>query len=174
MLNRMQELKIRRRHRLRQKEISAIAERLDAILGTSTFTADDPVQMAEIYGLEQTVYILGDEIVAIEIEGQPFLYLKGIMKYGASKRFVTVDMGAVRFVTNGADIMGPGIVDGDRTVRAGDLVWVRDQRYGKPLAIGRSAVDGSEFGSKKPGKFIISLFHIGDRLWKLSEELSGK
>ena len=168
----MAELKIRRRHRLRQKEIVEIADTINSSLGTTTFSPDDPLQIAEIYGLEQKVYILGTEIVALEIEGSPFLSISGILRYGAARLYVTVDMGAVKFVANGADVMGPGIVDGDRKVRAGQVVWVKEEKYGKPLAIGRSLVEGSSFGSRSPGKFVQSLYYVGDRVWKLQEELS--
>lgn len=169
----LSEMRIRRRHRLRQKEVAELAGRLDTLLGTRTFNEADPVEIAEIYGVPQKVYMIGNEILALELDESPFLYLRGLIRYGASRRFVTVDMGAVRYVTNGADVMGPGIVDGDRSVQKGNIVWVREEKYSKPLAIGRCLVEGAEFGSKRPGKFISSLFWIGDRLWKFSEKISS-
>lgn len=168
----MAELKVRRRHRLRQKEVEELAADLNSTLGTSTFATDDPLQVAEIYGMEQKVYILGTEIVAMDIEGRPFLSISGLLKYGATRKYVTVDMGAVRYVANGADVMGPGIIDGDRDIKEGQTVWVREEKYSKPLAIGKSLVDGSLFGRKSPGKHVQSLFHVGDRVWKLQEDLS--
>lgn len=168
----MAELKIRRRHRLRQKEVEELASNIDESLGTRSFSPEDPIQVGEIYGLEQKVYILGTEIVALDIDGKPFLSISGLLKYGAKRKYVIVDMGAVKFVANGADIMGPGIVGGDREIAAGDAVWIREEKYGKPLAIGRSLVEGSEFGKKSPGKQVQSLFYVGDRVWKLQEDLS--
>ncbi len=170
----MTELKVRRRHRLRQKEVEEIAADLNKSLGTDTFSPGDPLQVAEVYGMEQKVYILGTEIVALEIGGKPFLSISGILKYGATKSYVTVDMGAVKYVANGADIMGPGIIDGDREVVPGQPVWVREEKFLKPLAIGKSLVDGKAFGQKSPGKQVQSLFYVGDRLWKLQEELSSE
>lgn len=168
----MADLKIRRRHRLRQKEVEELASALNSRLGTTTFGPDEPLQVAEIYGLEQKVYILGTEIVAMEIGDVPFLSISGLLKYGATRLFATVDMGAVKFVVNGADVMGPGIVGGDAEVQEGQVIWVREEKYGKPLAIGRSLVPGSMFGSKTPGKYVESLFYVGDRVWKLQEELT--
>ncbi|MEM3852057.1 MAG: PUA domain-containing protein [Methanomassiliicoccales archaeon] len=167
------ELRIRRRHRLREKEVEALAANLDNLMGTRTFSTRDKIEVAEVYGLEQSIFLLDNDIVAIEFKGGPFLYIAGILRYGATRRFVTVDMGAVPFVTNGADIMGPGIVDGDHAVREGETVWIRDVKYGKPLAIGSAIVNGDMFGTKKAGKFVLSHFHIGDRLWKLSQHLRG-
>ena len=169
----MAELKIRRRHRLRQKEIEEIARAIDASLDTRSFSPDDALQVAEIYGLEQKIYILGTEIVALEIDGKPFLSISGLLKYGAKRLYVTVDMGAVKYVANGADVMGPGIIGGDPDVRTGQTVWVREEKFGKLLAIGRSLVDGTVFGTRAPGKHIQSLFHVGDRVWKLQEEPAG-
>ena len=168
----MPELKIRRRHRLRQKEVEDIAAALNVSLGTQTFKSDDALQVAEIYGLEQKVYILGTEIVAMEIDGSPFLSITGILRYGATKAYVTVDMGAVKYVANGADVMGPGITDGDRSIVTGQTVWIREEKFLKPLAIGRCLVEGSMLGKKSPGKHVQSLFYVGDRVWKLQEELS--
>lgn len=168
----MTDLKVRRRHRLRQKEVEEIAAAIDSVLGTRTFSPDDPLQVAEVYGLEQKVYILGNEIVALEIEGKPFLSISGLLKYGASRMYVTVDMGAVKYVANGADVMGPGIVDGDSSIKEGQTIWVRDEKHSKPLAVGKSLVEGGVFGKKMPGKHVQSLFYVGDRMWRLQEELS--
>ncbi|MBX8631997.1 MAG: RNA-binding protein [Thermoplasmata archaeon] len=166
--------RIRRRHRLRQKDVASLASDLDGKLGTRTFGDGDPVEVAEVYGLEQNVYILNSEIVAVEIQGEPFLSLPGLLRYGATKRFITVDSGAVKFVVNGADIMGPGVVGGDAAVESGMVIWVREEKYGRPLAIGRSTVSGASFGRKEKGRYAESIYHVGDRLWKLNEELSAK
>jgi PUA-domain protein len=168
------ELRIRRRHRLRQKETSSLAAVLAEKFGTVLFSEDDPVEMAEVYGLEQNVYILNNEIVAIDIENSPYLSLSGLLRFGATRLYMTVDSGAVRFVVNGADIMGPGVLDGDREIRKGQIVWIRDEKYGRPLAIGRCVVDSSLFGKKERGKYAESLFHVGDRLWRLNESISGQ
>ncbi|MBX8636813.1 MAG: RNA-binding protein [Thermoplasmata archaeon] len=165
------ELRIRHRHRLRQKELLNLTATLNDELGTTSFSPTDPVETAEVFGLEQNVYILNNEILALEIEGIPFLSLTGLLKFGASRRYITVDSGAVRFVVNGADIMGPGVVGGDETVRKGQIVWIREEKYSRPLAIGRSIVDGGTFGRKEKGKCAESLFHVGDKLWKFNDSL---
>ena len=165
------ELRIRRRHRLRQKELANISSVLNTELGTTSFSPSDPVEIAEVYGLEQNVYILINEVVALDIDGSPFLSLPGLLKYGASKRHVTVDSGAVKFVVNGADIMGPGVVGGDEDVLKGQIVWIKEEKFNKPLAIGKSIVDGSMFGKKEKGKCVESMYHVGDKLWKLNDEL---
>src|SRR2546427_119836 len=86
------------------------------------------------------------------------------------KRAVTVDMGAVRFIYNGADVMAPGIVDADPGIRAADIVWVRDEKNGRPLAIGRAIMDGPTMAREEKGKAIQTIHHVGDEIWRLGEE----
>jgi PUA domain protein len=50
------------------------------------------------------------------------------------------------------------------------MVWIRDERNRKPLAVGQALVTGAEMASKKPGKAIKSLLFVGDKLWKLEED----
>jgi PUA-domain protein len=164
----MGELRVRKRHRLRQKEIRQLAGSIRAAMGTECFDESDTVDMAELPGLE-VVYV-GGTVVAMVSEGEPFLTIRGIMRYGATKRYVTVDMGAVRFVANGADIMGPGVVDADPGISEGEMVWVRDENHKRPLAIGRAMASGQEMASKPKGKVIKSLHFVGDKLWSLDED----
>jgi PUA domain protein len=66
--------------------------------------------------------------------------------------------------------MGPGIVEADEGLRPGDMVWVRDEKNKKPLAVGQALVSGGEMAAKKPGKAIKSILFVGDKLWKLEED----
>lgn len=80
--------------------------------------------------------------------------------------FVSVDMGAIPYVCNGADVMAPGIkvVQGD--FEEGELVVVRDIEYGKALAIGASLASSSEIRVMKKGKAIRNIHYVGDKIWK--------
>lgn len=164
----MAALRIRKRHRLRQKEIHGLSAKIEAALGTETFDEGDTVDMAETPDFH--VLFVDGVSIGIVSEGEPFLTVRGIIRYGASKRFVTVDMGAVPFVANGADVMGPGVVDADSAISGGDLVWIRDERNLRPLAIGRALVSGTDMLGKPKGKVASSLHHVGDKLWTVDEE----
>lgn len=163
----MTDLKFRKRHRLRQKEVASLAHELDGVLGTKTFSEGDVLDMAEGPGYD--VVIAGGKVLASVIFGRSFLTVRGILKFGAQKRYVTVDMGAVKFVYNGADVMGPGIVEVDPEVIAGDLVWIRDVKNRRPLAIGKAIVDAAVMLRKEKGKAVETIHHVGDKLW-LSDE----
>ena len=84
-----------------------------------------------------------------------------------SRAYVTVDMGAIRFVNNGADVMAPGIVEADPSIRPGDLVWVRDERNKQPLAVGEALVEGASMPRGPKGKAVKNLHRVGDELWNL-------
>jgi PUA-domain protein len=164
----MSELRVRKRKRLREKELRALSEEISSKVGVQVFTLEDTVDQAE--SSEMDLVFVNGEIDAFIIQGQAFLTVRGLLRYPATKSFVTVDMGAIRFVINGADIMGPGIVEADEGIRPGDMVWIRDERNRKPLAVGQALVTGAEMASKKPGKAIKSLLFVGDKLWKLEED----
>lgn len=164
----MTELRVRKRKRLREKEVRALSEEISSRSGVQVFTTEDTVDQAESSDL-YLVFVNG-EVDAFVKEGKAFLTVRGLLKYPAKRSYVTVDMGAIRFVINGADIMGPGIVEADESIQPGDMVWVRDEKNLKPLAVGEAMVTGSDMRQKKPGKSIKNILFVGDKVWKLDEE----
>ena len=163
----MADIMIRKRKRMRSKEVKALSSELEGILGVPVFSEDDPVDMAE--SSDFSVIFVGGDIYGIVKDGKPFLTLRGIMKYRPAARYVTVDMGAVPFVANGADVMGPGILEADPSIAEGDLVWVRDVKNNAPLAVGIALRSAEEMGAKAPGKAIKTIHFVGDNLWKVGE-----
>ena len=83
------------------------------------------------------------------------------------KRHVTVDMGAVPYVTNGADVMRPGITDIDDSVEKGDFVVITEEKHGKPLAIGEALYDSGNIKKMDQGKVILTVHYVGDKMWRL-------
>jgi PUA domain protein len=102
------------------------------------------------------------------IDGEPFPTLKGALELDIKTRYVVVDMGAVKFVIKGADIMSPGITDADPNIKEGDLVVIVEETHNKPLATGRSLISGPEMVENKEGKAVKTIHHIGDKLWDLT------
>ncbi len=111
--------------------------------------------------------MVNGEIVILEIDGSYFPTVKGALLLENKRRFVTVDRGAVRFITRGAHVMRPGIVDYDPEIKKGDLVVVKEETHGKPLAIGRALWDGRKFEEKKEGKCVENIHYVGDEIWKI-------
>ena len=116
---------------------------------------------------EHSIILVDGKPLLFEIEGHLFPTVRGALEMGLQKRVVTVDKGAVRFVSNGADIMAPGIVAADPEIKEGDLVIVVEETHKKALAIGKALMGGQEMVEATSGKAIKSITHVGDKLWKM-------
>ncbi len=152
---------------MREKDAKVLSSTLEEVVGVSVFGEGEPVDKAEStdYGL----IFLGGDIIGLIYEEKPFLTIRGILKYKPTIRFVTVDMGAVPFISNGADAMGPGIIDADPNIAEGDMVWIRDVNNKAPLAVGMALRAASDLMEKQPGKAVSTIHFIGDKLWKVGE-----
>ena len=140
---------------------------LESAFGCSVFGPDTPVDLAEAGPFR--VILVDGKAIALVVGDRPALTVRGLIAYRPTKRSVTVDMGAVKFVYNGADIMAPGIVEADPGIAVGNLVWVRDERNRQPLAVGEALMSGSEMAASEKGKAVKSIHHVGDDLWALDE-----
>jgi PUA domain protein len=163
-----QSLRIKARHHLRDDAARNILESLRASFGegVEAVFAGKTLEIAETD--ETQDFIL--------VNGQPWLFsventvffptVRGAMAIKPKKKRITVDMGAVKFVAKGADIMSPGIVDVDTGIRRGDLVVICDEVHGKALAIGRALVNADQMMGNR-GKAVKSIHYVGDRIWNL-------
>ncbi len=84
---------------------------------------------------------------------------------------VTVDLGAIPYLCNGADVMAPGVrgIQGDFT--KGELVLVVDEKYGKPIAISQALYDSESVKTLKQGKILKNLHYVGDEVWNAIKNL---
>jgi PUA domain protein len=87
---------------------------------------------------------------------------------------VVVDMGAVKFLTNGANVMRPGIKSFLAPFLKGDMVVVVDEKHGKALAVGTAMVDSSEGEKMGKGPVIKNVHYIGDKFWNAVRELNAE
>jgi len=160
-------LKPRNRQRLRRKEVADIAATLETTFGCAVFSPDANVDLAEAGPFQ--ILLLEAKAMTLLHDGRPLLTVRGALAYKPTKRYVTVDMGAVKFVYNGADVMAPGVVDADPRIDVGDFVWIRDERNLQPLAVGEALMTGAEMNVSDKGKSVKSIHHVGDDLWKMDE-----
>lgn len=84
---------------------------------------------------------------------------------------VVVDMGAVPHVVNGADVMAPGIVRVDGNFAEGSVVVVRDEKYGKAIAVGVALIPSETLPATRRGKVVKNLHYVGDVFWETVKEL---
>ncbi len=116
---------------------------------------------------EYSLILVDGKPLLLEIEGHLFPTVRGALEMGLQKRVVTVDKGAIRFVSNGADIMAPGVVEADPEIKEGDLVIIVEETHRKPLAIGKALMEGLEMVEATSGKAIKSITHVGDKIWNM-------
>ncbi|GAB6101301.1 RNA-binding protein [Thermococcus atlanticus] len=84
------------------------------------------------------------------------------------RKRVIVDAGAVPFILKGADVMAAGITDADEQIEEGDFVFVAEEDYGRPLAIGIALMDGRSMVEKPRGKAVKVIHHAKDKIWELT------
>lgn len=132
-------------------------------------TLVQPKSKVEI--LETDIYeiiLIDGEPLVMLIDDVYFPTLKGALELEINSKYVVVDMGAVRFVAKGADIMSPGITEADAGIKEGDFVIIVDETHKKPLATGKALISGEEMVENNEGKAIKTIHFIGDKIWNLS------
>jgi PUA domain protein len=156
-------LKIRKRYHLQKKKLKKITEELGDYSVLIPSKAKIEMLEAEPYPI---VLVDGQPQIML-VDDRPFPTLKAALTMEMKSKYVVVDMGAVRFMANGADVMSPGIVDADPDLVEGDVVVVVDETHRKPLAVGISLITGSEMVENDKGKAVKTIHFIGDPIWDL-------
>jgi len=162
--------RIKKRHPLKKREQKAELERLENDLG-SAIGLDTKAQLESgVLDDGSRILLLDGDIVFFESEGRFIPTLRALLGGIVHIPQVSVDMGAVKFVVNGADIMRPGITHVDDEVRENGIVAVVDERHGKPLAVGVSKLSATDIRAATSGKVVKSIHHINDELWDFGKQ----
>jgi len=82
---------------------------------------------------------------------------------------IIVDMGAIRYVANGADVMRPGITQIDPLIKKNDIIVIVDETHDRALAIGKAMFDADEMEKIKSGKVVLNLHTIQDSVWEFEK-----
>jgi PUA domain protein len=78
---------------------------------------------------------------------------------------VIVDIGAIRFITNGADVMAPGIVYFDNNIKPKTIVSIHEEKAESILGVGLSLLSSHDFKKTKKGKVVKLLHYLKDDIW---------
>jgi len=120
-----------------------------------------------IKDFEHALFILKDkQPMFFYKEGKPIPTLKSLLTNQFLKT-ATVDMGAVKFVSSGADVMRPGIKELDHTINKGDIIAIVDEKHKKPLCVAEALFSGEEIFQMKTGRVFKNVHHVGDVIWKI-------
>lgn len=160
-------MKIKSRNVLRKTDQKALVNDITEAFGNASAFEGKKLEYVETDEWD-FIFVEGEPLL-FKIEGKIFPTVKGALKLAPARRRVVVDPGAVKYIINGADVMGPGIVDADPLIKEGDLVIVAEQAHGKALAIGRALMPGKDMVRGK-GKAVKSIHYVGDELWKLEQK----
>ncbi len=81
-------------------------------------------------------------------------------------KMVVVDMGAIKFLIGGADVMRPGIVEINETIVKDEVIVIVDVNNQKPIAVGVALLSGGEMKRAASGKVIKNIHYVGDKIWQ--------
>ena len=147
-----------KRTQLRSKEISKELEDY-----TLEINKKDTVELIED---KHKMIFINKKPAFFYYKDKPVPALKYLLEHEILKK-ITVDMGAVKFVVNGADIMRPGIVEIEDGIAKDEFVAVIDKNNKKPLAVGIALCSSEEMRAMTSGKVIKNIHYVGDELWKM-------
>ncbi len=157
--------RLKNRHPLRKKEAKRLLEHLSEIFCCEK-TLEGIVEEARLPETREKVYVVGGVVVAFKTpDGEVVPTLRFLLSANPTCRFLTVDMGAVPHISRGADVMAPGVVDADLDIKEGDLLWVRDEKHHRPIAVCIALVDGETILSSTSGRVASTIHHAGDVFW---------
>ncbi|NOZ80078.1 MAG: RNA-binding protein [DPANN group archaeon] len=127
--------------------------------------------LREFIGKKDSLNLIDDMLLEINgtirfllIDGTYIPHLKLLLKNPFLPE-VVVDMGAVKFMVSGADVMRPGIVAISEGIREGQIVAVVDEKNRKPLCVAQALYDGKTMQTMIGGKVCKNLHWIGDGYW---------
>jgi PUA-domain protein len=139
------------------------------------------VNMAVIFGSNANVEVVEADFGKIYlVNGNPLFFKAGekllptliFQDFTLQAPKIVVDMGAVPYVCNGADIMAPGIVRVEGEFGKGALVLVVDEKHGKPLAVGESFYDSKIANNTKQGAVVKNVHFVSDKIWNFAKALT--
>ncbi len=119
--------------------------------------------------LDDAQIITGDGIKILKVKED---YLPFLTEIGMLEKFpsVTVDMGAVKFMCNGANLMRPGIKKFTEFEKE-KIVCIVEESQQKFLAVGKSLVDSSELETMEKGEVVKNMHYISDRFWETGKTI---
>lgn len=155
-------------HSLSKREIHDITGQISKSWPTNSVGAIKNLQAYVIDGNRRL--LVGNNLVAIQLA--PDLIIPHLTQHELLNHFasVQVDMNAVKFVCNGANIMRPGITD-FTTFKESEIVLVKDQTHKKELAVCISLVDDVNGRKMEKGVVLNNVHHIGDVYWETKKTI---
>jgi PUA domain protein len=151
--------KLLKRKVLGRKDVRSLKEEAGSLLGSVDTNAVSQATLED----GSTVYIYFKEAILARKKGILFPTL--INSAIDDLPSALVDMGAIPYVCNGADVMAPGIMGIEGGFEKDGLLVIRDVKHKKALGIGAALYTSEEMKGLKKGKAILNLHYVGDKIW---------
>ena len=81
-----------------------------------------------------------------------------------------VDMGAVKFMCNGANVMRPGIKK-HSDFEKDNMVCIIEESQNKFLAVGKALVSSQDIENMEKGEIIKNIHYISDKYWEIGKTI---
>jgi PUA domain protein len=149
-----------KRRVLGRRDVRSLKEEAGALLGSIDTNSVSQATLED----GSTIYLFFKEAILARKKGVLFPTL--INPAITDLPSALVDMGAIPFVCNGADVMAPGIMEIDGEFNKDGILVIRDVKHTKALAIGVALFSSAKMRGLKKGKAIQNLHHVGDKIWE--------
>lgn len=119
--------------------------------------------------LDDAQIITGNGIKALRVGDD---YLPFLTEISMLERFpsIVVDMGAVKFMCKGANVMRPGVIQ-HAEFKAGEIVCVVEESHHKFLAVGKALVDSPDIAGMQNGEIVKNAHYISDKFWEIDKTI---
>ena len=119
--------------------------------------------------LDDAQIITGEGIKILKINDD---YLPFLSEIDTLEKFpnVMVDIGAVKFMCKGANVMRPGIKKFTEFEKE-QLVCIVEESQHKFLAVGKAMVSSSELENMEKGEVIKNIHYISDKFWETGKTI---
>jgi len=118
---------------------------------------------------DQAQIITGKGIKILKINND---YLPFLSETETLEKFpnVMVDMGAIKFMCKGANVMRPGIKNFTKFEKDMIVCIIEESKH-KFLAVGKAMVSSSELENMEKGEVVKNLHYISDKFWETGKTI---
>jgi len=159
-----------RRFSVRKREGRRFLREISQILGIDAEKVFGSKPQIEIVNAKRNKVYLMNGAPLLAMSGDVIFPTLFFEEYVNQLPKIMVDMGAVPYICNGADVMAPGIVKIDGDFKEKALVSVIDERNKRPIAVAQSLFDSEKIKTIKKGKVFRNLHYVGDDIWSLMKD----
>ena len=157
---------IKKRKTLSKKEKKLLFEDLIKEYGKDISSYIElSTMLEEVTTDEGTIITKSGKIWFFHSEGHLLPSIYFLRETGFELPEIVVDIGAIRFITNGADVMSPGVVLFNEEIRKGTLVVIKEEKANSIIGVGSSLINSEEFDKSQKGKVVKLLHHLKDKIW---------